>query len=125
MSEPTKGLTTPEYAEICLKVPVAYADRIRAAINGIPALVEEPGSGFGQEDDNRLYSPEEVFPHFHVGDILKGFRSREEPTQAQLAARVGVKVSHISEMERGKRPIGKEMARRLGQTLGVGYKVFL
>jgi len=28
-------------------------------------------------------------------------------------------------MENGKRPIGKAMAKRLGEALGVGYKVFL
>jgi plasmid maintenance system antidote protein VapI len=29
------------------------------------------------------------------------------------------------EMERGKRPIGKAMARRLAKALGTSYKVFL
>jgi plasmid maintenance system antidote protein VapI len=38
---------------------------------------------------------------------------------------VGVKPTHISAMERGKRPIGKEMAKRLGKVLRIGYKVFL
>jgi len=28
-------------------------------------------------------------------------------------------------MENNKRPIGKAMAKRLGEALGVGYKVFL
>ena len=48
-----------------------------------------------------------------LGDVLRGARC----TQAQLAARVGVKPSHISEMERGKRPLGKEMAKRLAKAL--------
>ena len=46
-------------------------------------------------------------------------------TQAELAAEVGVKATHISEMERGKRPIGKDMAKRLAKVLKVNYKVFL
>jgi DNA-binding XRE family transcriptional regulator len=120
MPEAMKELTTPEYAEICVRVPVVFAERIRMAIDSIMALVETE-----IDDDNRLYSIEEVFPDMHVGDILRGARYREELTQAQLAAKVGVKVSHISEMERGKRPIGKEMAKRLAKALNTSYKVFL
>ncbi len=33
-------------------------------------------------------------------------------TPAELAAKVGVKSANVSEMERGKRPIGKDMAKR-------------
>ncbi|MCX5850790.1 MAG: helix-turn-helix transcriptional regulator [Deltaproteobacteria bacterium] len=32
-------------------------------------------------------------------------------SQKQLAEKIGVSQSHISEMEKGKRPIGKKMAR--------------
>ena len=32
---------------------------------------------------------------------------------------------HISEMENGKRTIGKEMAKRLSKVLHTDYKVFL
>jgi hypothetical protein len=32
---------------------------------------------------------------------------------------------HISEMERDKRPIGKETARKLAVALNVDYRVFL
>ena len=38
---------------------------------------------------------------------------------------VGVSQTHISEMEHGKRPIGKDMARRLAKALKVNYRVFL
>ncbi|MCD4755611.1 MAG: helix-turn-helix domain-containing protein [Deltaproteobacteria bacterium] len=33
---------------------------------------------------------------------MRGLRSREQLTQKQLADMIGVKPSHISEMERGK-----------------------
>lgn len=49
-------------------------------------------------------------------------RYREDLTQAQLAAMVGVKPSHISDMENGKRSIGKEMAKRLAKALNSRYK---
>ncbi len=66
-----------------------------------------------------------VFPDLHPGSAIKGLRYRENLTQAQLSRKLGVKRNHISEMENGKRPIGKEMARRLADALNTGYKVFL
>ena len=52
-------------------------------------------------------------------------RKREALTQKDLAHLVGVSQTHISEMEHGKRPIGKDMARRLAKALKVNYRVFL
>ena len=60
-----------------------------------------------------------------IGKALSGARYREGLTQVQLAKLTGIPQRHISEMENGKRPIGKEMAKRLGKTLNIGYKTFL
>jgi hypothetical protein len=59
------------------------------------------------------------------GACLAGARYREGLTQRELSRVTGIPQRHISEMERGKRPIGKEMAKRLAKALHVGYKVFL
>ncbi|GKT09522.1 helix-turn-helix transcriptional regulator [Desulforhabdus sp. TSK] len=59
------------------------------------------------------------------GTMLVGARGKEGLTQKQLSELTGIPQRHISEMENGKRPIGKEMARKLGKALRVGYKVFL
>ena len=66
-----------------------------------------------------------VFPDLHTGIAIKGLRYRENLTQDQLSRKLGIKRHHISEMENGKRPIGKEMARRLADALNADYKVFL
>ncbi|HPQ44240.1 MAG TPA: helix-turn-helix transcriptional regulator [Syntrophales bacterium] len=66
------------------------------------------------------YSEEQL-----IGKTLAGLRTREGLTQIQLAEKVGIPQRHISEMENGKRPIGKAMAKRFGEALNVGYKVFL
>jgi transcriptional regulator with XRE-family HTH domain len=68
---------------------------------------------------------EEVYPGFNGGVALRGARKRETLTQKELARLVGVSQTHISEMEHGKRPIGKDMAKRLAKVLKVNYRVFL
>lgn len=66
------------------------------------------------------YSDEEM-----PGSRLRGARYKESITQRQLADMIGIPQRHISMMENGKRPIGREMAKRLGKALNIGYKVFL
>ena len=56
---------------------------------------------------------------------LAGYRYRENLTQQQLADLTGINRRHISEMEHGKRPIGKENARKLAQALHCDYRSLL
>ena len=125
MLELTKMQTTDESVEIQLRgVPSAKAELVKEAIEKILDLA---GISFKsrEEKDDRLYPVEDVFPDFHIGHALRGLRLREGLTQKKLADIVGAKPSHISEMENGKRTIGKEMAKRLAKALGTDYKVFL
>ena len=46
-------------------------------------------------------------------------------TEAQLAEKTGIPRRHISEMENGKRPIGKKNARLLGEALGIEPRLLL
>jgi len=59
------------------------------------------------------------------GSVLRGARSKEELTQTRLAELTGIPQRHISEMENGKRTIGKEAARKLAKALNTDYRVFL
>jgi DNA-binding XRE family transcriptional regulator len=79
--------------------------------------------------DDRNYSVAEVFPEY-VGKeqqvALRAYRTRESLTQKQLATLTGIPQHHLSEMENGKRGIGKERARKLAEALHVSdYRVFL
>lgn len=56
---------------------------------------------------------------------LRGLRYREDITQRQLAEATGIPQRHISEMETGKRTIGKEIARKLAAVLNADYRSFL
>jgi ribosome-binding protein aMBF1 (putative translation factor) len=71
----------------------------------------------------------ECFPDLRPEELpgrsLRGARAKEGLTQRELAHRTGIPQRHISEMENGKRPIGKEMAKRLGKALNLDPKVFL
>ncbi len=60
-----------------------------------------------------------------IGKALAGARYREGLTQIQLSELTGIPQRHISEMENGKRPIGKKNAKLFGEALKIGYKVFL
>ena len=60
-----------------------------------------------------------------AGAALKGARAKEAISQSDLAEKLGIPQSHISDMEHGRRTIGKNMAKRLAKALNVGYKVFL
>lgn len=57
--------------------------------------------------------------------VLRGARSKAELTQIRLSELSGIPQRHISEMERGKRTIGKENARKLAIALKTDYRVFL
>lgn len=79
-------------------------------------------------EDKEFYTPEEVSPELswnRGGVCLRGARGKEGMTQKQLADHVGIAQHHISEMENGKRPIGKEAAKKLAAVLHVDYRVFL
>ena len=79
-------------------------------------------------DEERTYSIAEVFPDF-IGQektiALRAYRTREDLTQRELAEKVGIPQRHISEMENGKRPIGKETAKRFAEVLKVDYRALL
>jgi DNA-binding XRE family transcriptional regulator len=56
---------------------------------------------------------------------LRGLRYRENMTQKQLAQKLGIRQHHLSEMETAKRPISKEMAKKLAAILRTDWKGFL
>jgi DNA-binding XRE family transcriptional regulator len=79
-------------------------------------------------EEKEYYDPEEVSPELiwnSGGVALRGGRAKEELTQKKLAELTGIAQHHLSEMENGKRPIGKETAKKLGKALNLDYRVFL
>ncbi len=54
-----------------------------------------------------------------IGNLLAGARLKAGFTQAQLAARLGIRQNMISDYERGRRPVSPSMARRLSKVLKI------
>ncbi len=113
----TRKPRTDGSVELSVTVPQGQADAVQAAFDRLLAQLGESGE--------ETYTVEMVLPDMTPGKVLRGARGLSDLTQAQLADTLGIHKSNLSEMERDKRPIGKDMARRLGKALGMDYKVFL
>ena len=76
--------------------------------------------GFEETDTTPIpWRESEYFKDVHPGTYLSGARYREDITQVELAERTGIPRRHISEMENGKRPIGKQNAKKLAEVLNI------
>lgn len=81
-----------------------------------------------ESGEERSYTVAEVFPEY-IGKetqvALRAYRTREGLTQKHLADLTGIPQHHISEMENGKRSIGKERAKKLADALHCDYRQLL
>lgn len=118
MPEPTKRLhIDSDMITVRLRVHRHNAAKVKEYAQAVEA------------GEDRNYSVAEVFPEY-IGKehqvALRAYRTRENFTQKQLAELTGIPQHHLSEMENGKRGIGKERARKLADALNVSdYRVFL
>ena len=117
MLERMRELTTTEYVEMRYRIPINRLTEIQE-------LMASYGAEESKEDGESV-PWKEVYPDFNPSIALRGARKRENLTQQALAQLVRVNQTHISEMENRKRPIGKEMAKRLAAVLNVDYRIFL
>jgi DNA-binding XRE family transcriptional regulator len=75
-------------------------------------------------------SPNDVFAKINKkytkpGALLRGIRIRENLTQAEMAKKIKVTQSDVSQMENGARSIGRKIAQRIEKLFGVDYRSFL
>lgn len=98
---------------------------------GPPAAIKrlrELARNAGVVEAKDTISASEITPELDSnpgGLYLKGIRYRDEVTQEELARLSGIPRRHLSEMENGKRPIGKESAKKLAAALNCDYRRFL
>jgi DNA-binding transcriptional regulator YiaG len=60
-----------------------------------------------------------------AGSLLKGLRLREGLSQVKFAEKINVTQANLSNMENGRRSIGKNIAKRIEQIFGTNYRYFL
>ena len=124
MSVLTKKRLTEGQLEVRFRgAPAAVAQLRRLA----RSLKVKDLSGWELQEKEH-YGIEELSPEtaWNSGGVcIRGARGKEGLTQKQLAELVGIAQHHVSEMENGKRPVGKETARKLAAVLKVDYRIFL
>jgi len=115
MPEPMKKHPTDDLVDLRLRVHRHNADKVRKYAEAL-------------EEDARTFSVAEAFPDL-IGQeqqvALRAYRQRESLTQQQLAELTGIPQHHISEMENGKRTIGRVRAKRLAAALHCDYRRLL
>ena len=75
--------------------------------------------------EQELVNAKELFAERTPANMLIGARGKENITQVQLSKITGIPRRHISDMENGRRPIGKQTALKLEKALNVSYRLFL
>jgi DNA-binding transcriptional regulator YiaG len=116
MLEPTKRRHT-DTVELQFIGPAAAKDEATRLLKAL---------GFESADDSIPWRDALPFRDEEIpGACLAGLRYREGVSQRKLAELTGIPQRHISEMENGKRPIGKERAKALAKALNTDYRVFL
>ncbi len=119
-----KTRTTGASINILLTIPREMGEQVTGAINGALSATGLTVRRLN-EDGEELYSAAEVFPEAHPGMVMRGFRLKEEWSQEELAERLAITQTRVSELESGKRSISVAMAKRLGKAFDMPYKAFL
>jgi DNA-binding XRE family transcriptional regulator len=116
MQELTKKPLTDEVVTLTLRVRRSKVSQLQQFAESLEA------------DQEGSFSIAEVFPEY-VGReqivALRAYRNREGLTQKNLSELTGVPQHHISEIENGKRSLGKERAKKLAEVLHCDYRQLL
>jgi hypothetical protein len=101
---------------------MVHPSNVNRVINYVNAIEagKEPASRPWREVLQELRPSEPI-----SAGVLRGARSKAEITQTSLSELTGIPQRHISEMEHGKRTIGRENAKKLAKALETDYRVFL
>jgi len=113
-----------DMAVINVQLPAKDAGRTAEAIRHLLTFGGQDVLWLNAEGEH-LLSVEEVFPDMSPAKVLRGFRGRDDMKQSELAEKLGIAQTRVSEMESGKRPISVKMAKQLAKIFDTSYKAFL
>ncbi len=100
------------YAGIVYVLPKKVADKYRLSNSTTAVSVDDVFTEINKK-------------HTKPGALLRGIRARETLTQVEMAKKIKVTQSDISQMENGTRSIGRIIAKRIEKLFGVDYRSFL
>ena len=115
---------TDTQGEIMVNVPLADLEKVSEAIRSILELTGHQVRHVNDEGEE-LHTLEEVFPDAHAGKVVHGLRVKEDITQEELAKRLGIAQTRVSEIESGKRPVSRNIAKKLSETFSVSPRMFI
>lgn len=72
-----------------------------------------------------ILAKERIEKYKKSGLVLRGMRYRENLSQKKLAEKSGVTQNEISNIENGKRTVGKKIAKQLADVLNFDYRLLL
>ena len=90
--------------------------------------IDEPVTESDEQEAVNPFSTawfKETVKDISPGDRLDAERFKHSMTQARLSELTGIAQRQISEIENGKRSIGKARAKKLAEALKVDYRLFL
>ncbi|GHV57828.1 hypothetical protein FACS189460_5020 [Deltaproteobacteria bacterium] len=137
MLEPTRTRLTEKNIVLSVICDKSKLARVKAALVDLNCTIKEeskiPGHRIEPEAiavqaghvNKEWFTIDELFPEQRPGAALKAYRYREGLTQKQLAEISGLGMANISNMEHGRRPIGKEIAKRLAKVLNTDWRLLL
>lgn len=84
---------------------------------------------YSKEDDSpvawEVLAKERIEKYRKSGLVLRGMRYREGFSQKRLAEASGITQNEISNIENGKRTVGKKIAEKLAKVLNFDYRMLL
>jgi ribosome-binding protein aMBF1 (putative translation factor) len=123
-------LTDSEDESICVILKLPNSKKVSYSIPFSRCKeVEEFLEKQSEEDDDsvryEILAKERIEKYKKSGLVLRGMRYREGFSQKKLAEKSGVTQNEISNIENGKRTVGKKIAEKLAKALNFDYRMLL
>ncbi|MCP3922849.1 MAG: helix-turn-helix domain-containing protein [Desulfobacterales bacterium] len=92
--------------------------------SGFPPLMLNPVNFVALYEDKQI-NTKEIQKQIHPSDVVKIFRNNLGLTQEQLANKIGLSRNHISSIERNKKEITQDIAKKLSKLFKTSIDKFI
>ena len=111
-------LKTPNSKKVSYSIPLSCLEEVE---DFLEKKCEDDDSPVAWE----VLAKERIEKYKKSGLVLRGMRYREGLSQKELAEKSGVTQNEISNIENGKRTVGKKIAEKLAKVLNFDYRLLL